>query len=73
VIGVDWTLTPDDSEAMATRDTRPYSISMPPDILRQAEELARRESRTVSELMSDAFLRYQIERAEESLVAAGSL
>jgi len=36
---------------------------------RQAEQLAKRESRTMSELMREAFRRYQIEEAERRLLA----
>jgi hypothetical protein len=42
---------------------------MPPDMGRQAEELARRENRTMSELMREAFRRYQLEQAERKLLA----
>ncbi|HTR35811.1 MAG TPA: ribbon-helix-helix protein, CopG family [Bryobacteraceae bacterium] len=54
---------------MATRTTKVYSITMPPEMGRQAEQLAKEESRTMSELMREAFRRYQIERAERRLLA----
>jgi predicted DNA-binding protein len=54
---------------MATRTTKVYSITMPPEMGRQAEQLAKRESRTMSELMREAFRRYQIEEAERRLLA----
>ena len=54
---------------MSTRTTKVYSITMPPDLGRQAERLAKQESRTMSELMREAFRRYQIEKAERELLA----
>jgi Arc/MetJ-type ribon-helix-helix transcriptional regulator len=41
------------------RTTRVYSITMPPDLARQAERLAKKENRTMSELMREALRRYQ--------------
>jgi hypothetical protein len=41
------------------RTTKVYSITMPPDLARQAEALARKENRTMSELMREALRRYQ--------------
>lgn len=41
------------------RNTKVYSITMPPDMARQAEALAKKEHRTMSELMREAFRRYQ--------------
>jgi predicted DNA-binding protein len=54
---------------MSTRNTKVYSITMPPDLGHQAEQLAKQESRTMSELMREAFRRYQIEKAERELLA----
>ena len=54
---------------MSTRTTKIYSITMPPEMGRQAEQLAKRESRTMSELMREAFRRYQIEEAERRLLS----
>ena len=54
---------------MSTRTTKVYSITMPPEMGKQAEQLAKRESRTMSELMREAFRRYQIEEAERRLLA----
>jgi len=53
---------------MSTRTTRIYSITMPPEMGKQAELLAKRESRTMSELMREAFRRYQIEQTERQLL-----
>lgn len=41
------------------RTTKTVSISMPPAQLREAERLAKRENRTMSELFREAFRRYQ--------------
>src|SRR5882724_6141557 len=40
------------------RTTKVYSITMPPDMAKQAERLAKKENRTMSELMREAFRRY---------------
>jgi predicted transcriptional regulator len=44
---------------MNLRNTKVYSITMPPELAKQAERLAKKESRTMSELMREAFRRYQ--------------
>ena len=54
---------------MSTRTTKVYSITMPPEMGRQAEELAKREGRTMSELMRETFRRYQLDEAERRLLA----
>jgi predicted DNA-binding protein len=54
---------------MRTRTTKVYSITMPPELGKQAEQLAKLESRTMSELMREAFRRYQIEQAERRLLS----
>ncbi len=41
------------------RNTKVYSITMPPDLAKQAERLAKKENRTMSELMREALRRYQ--------------
>ncbi len=41
------------------RTSKVYSITMPPEMGRRAERLARKENRTMSELMREAFRRYQ--------------
>jgi Arc/MetJ-type ribon-helix-helix transcriptional regulator len=40
------------------RTTKVFSITMPPSMAKQAERLARKENRTMSELMREAFRRY---------------
>jgi predicted DNA-binding protein len=47
------------------RTTRVYSITMPPDMAKQAERLAKKENRTMSELMREAFRRYVSENARQ--------
>jgi len=54
---------------MSTRTTKVYSITMPPDLGRQAEQLAKQESRTMSELMREAFRTYQREQEDRRLLA----
>ena len=44
---------------MNMRTTKVYSIIMPPDMAKQAERLAKKENRTMSELMREALRRYQ--------------
>ena len=44
---------------MDMRTTKVYSITMPPDLAKQAERLAKEENRTMSELMREALRRYQ--------------
>src|SRR5438046_6172945 len=41
------------------RNTKVYSITMPPEMAREAERLAKKEHRTMSELMREALRRYQ--------------
>src|SRR5262249_38662155 len=47
------------STIMDMSTTKVYSITMPPDLARQAEALAKKENRTMSELMREALRRYQ--------------
>ena len=44
------------------RSSKVVSITMPPDMAQQAEQLAKRENRTMSELMREAFRLYKRER-----------
>ena len=41
------------------RTTKVYSITMPPEMAKQAERLAKKENRTMSELMREALRHYQ--------------
>ena len=54
---------------MSIRTTKVYSITMPPEMGRRAESLAKRENRTMSELMRETFRRYEIEATERRLLA----
>jgi predicted transcriptional regulator len=53
--------------------SRTFTVSFPPDLAEQVERLAKRESRTTSELFREAFRAYRAERvraAFEELQAA---
>ena len=54
------------------RTTRILSISLPPELLREAETLARREGRTKSELLREALRRYIQEQKWRSLQRYGA-
>jgi predicted DNA-binding protein len=54
---------------MSTRSTKIYSITMPPELGRQAEQLAKRESRTMSELMREAFRHYQRQAEDRRILS----
>jgi Arc/MetJ-type ribon-helix-helix transcriptional regulator len=41
------------------RTSKVFSITMPPDLAKQAEALAKKENRTMSELMREALRRYR--------------
>jgi CopG family transcriptional regulator/antitoxin EndoAI len=55
----------------STRTSRVYTISLPPDLARKAEALARRDSRTMSELFREAFRTYYAEQARRTLEEIG--
>ena len=44
---------------MNVRTSKVFSITMPPEMAKQAERLAQKENRSMSELMREAFRRYQ--------------
>jgi uncharacterized protein YigA (DUF484 family) len=50
------------------RTTKSLTISLPPEQLREMEKTAKKENRTMSELMREAFRRYQTEQAERRLL-----
>ena len=50
---------------MSTRTTKVYSITMPPKMGKQAEDLAKQESRTMSELFREAFRTYRADAARQ--------
>ena len=55
---------------MAARaNTKSITVSFPVDLAEQAEQLARTESRTMSELLREAFRTYRVEVARKRLEA----
>jgi CopG family transcriptional regulator/antitoxin EndoAI len=54
------------------RTTKILSLSLPPELLREAETLARREGRTKSELLREALRRYIQEQEWRSLQRYGT-
>ena len=57
---------------MATqRTSRVYTISLPPELAQKAEALAKRDSRSMSELFREAFRCYYAEDARKSLMEIG--
>lgn len=53
------------------RKSRAYTISLPPDMAKQAEAIAKSESRTMSELFREAFRALQQERTRKWLHEVG--
>jgi hypothetical protein len=57
---------------MATqRASRVYTISLPPELALKAEALARRDSRSMSELFREAFRTYCAQDARKTLMEVG--
>jgi predicted transcriptional regulator len=57
---------------MATsRISKVYTISLPPELAQKAEALARRDSRTMSELFREAFRTYYAHQARATLAEIG--
>lgn len=57
---------------MATvRASRVYTISLPPELAKKAEDLAKRDSRTMSELFREAFRAYYAQQARGMLEKIG--
>lgn len=54
-----------------TRTSRVYTISLPPELARKAEALAKRDSRTMSELFREAFRTYYAQQARRTLEEIG--
>jgi len=54
-----------------TRTSRVYTISLPPELAQKAEALARRDSRTMSELFREAFRSYYSQYIRGVLAEAG--
>lgn len=57
--------------ATSQRKSKVYTISLPPDLAQRAEALARRDSRTMSELFREAFRTYSAEQARRTLDELG--
>jgi metal-responsive CopG/Arc/MetJ family transcriptional regulator len=53
------------------RNSKVVSITLPPNPAAKAEDLAKREKRTMSELMREAFRRYQRQREWDEANAYG--
>jgi metal-responsive CopG/Arc/MetJ family transcriptional regulator len=51
------------------RNTKTITVSFPIELAAQAEQLARTESRTMSELLREAFRTYRVEAARKRLAA----
>ena len=54
-----------------TRTSRVYTISLPPDLALKAEAIAKRDSRTMSELFREAFRSYYAQQARLTLEEIG--
>ncbi|MBI4454716.1 MAG: ribbon-helix-helix protein, CopG family [Acidobacteria bacterium] len=54
------------------RTTKILSITLPPAMLKEAQQLAKRENRTMSELVREALRRYQREQRWEKIRAIGA-
>jgi predicted DNA-binding protein len=55
----------------APRRSKVYTISLPPELAQRAEALARRDSRTMSELFREAFRSYDAQQARRTLDEIG--
>ncbi len=53
------------------RKSKVYTISLPPELAQKAEALARRDSRTMSELFREAFRTYSAQQARLTLDELG--
>lgn len=53
------------------RNTKTLSVTLPPEMLSRAEKLARKENRTMSELVREALRHYERQRWWEESVAYG--
>ena len=55
----------------SSRVSRVYTISLPPELAKRAEALAKRDSRTMSELFREAFRSYYAQEARRTLQEIG--
>ena len=53
----------------AGRSSRVFTVSFPEDLARQVDEIAKEESRNLSELFREAFRTYRVERVRRRLQA----
>ncbi len=53
-----------------SRTTKQFTVSFPPELAKQVEQVAKAENRTLSELFREAFRSYQALRVEKTLVKA---
>lgn len=54
-----------------TRTSRVYTISLPPELAQKAEALAKRDSRTMSELFREAFRTYYAQQCRKTFGEIG--
>jgi len=54
-----------------SRTSRVYTISLPAELAKKAEALAKRDSRTISELFREAFRSYYAQQARRALAEIG--
>ena len=52
------------------RSSRVFTISLPEDLAKQVEQVAKQESRNISELFREAFRTYRLERIQRNLLVA---
>src|SRR5271157_6529212 len=55
----------------SSRRSRVYTISLPPELAQKAEALAKRDSRSMSELFREAFRSYYAQQARRTLEEIG--
>lgn len=53
------------------RTAKNISVTMPSAMIKEAEKLARKENRTMSELIREAFRQYQLEQEWQRILAYG--
>lgn len=54
------------------RTSRVFTISFPADLARQVEQVAKQESRNISELFREAFRNYRFERIQRNMAMSRS-
>jgi metal-responsive CopG/Arc/MetJ family transcriptional regulator len=52
-----------------SRTSRVFTISFPEDLAKQVEQVAKQESRNISELFREAFRTYRLERLQRKLTS----